>query len=68
MDEFQRISVGGREAASFAEHTVTLGTAYGLALQGIGLGSVEANLVPSTILRTQMWAAKTKWFVAAGVP
>ena len=23
MDEFQRISVGGREAASFAEHTVT---------------------------------------------
>ena len=46
MDEFQRISVGGREAASFAEHTVTLGTAYGLALQGVGLGSVEANLVP----------------------
>ncbi|MEL7072565.1 MAG: type IV pilus assembly protein PilM [Planctomycetota bacterium] len=67
LDEFQRISVGGREAASFAEHTVTLGTAYGLALQGVGLGSVEANLVPSTILRTQMWAAKTKWFVAAGV-
>ena len=67
LDEFQRISVGGREAASFAEHTVTLGTAYGLALQGVGLGSVEANLVPSTVLRTQMWAAKTKWFVAAGV-
>ena len=67
MDEFQRISVGGREAASFAEHTVTLGTAYGLALQGVGVGAVEANLVPSTVLRTQMWAAKTKWFVAAGV-
>ena len=37
-----------------------------MALQGVGLGSVEANLVPRPFC-TQMWAAKTKWFVAAGV-
>jgi type IV pilus assembly protein PilM len=65
LDEFNRIKVSGKEAASFAEHCVNMGTAYGLALQGVGLGQIDINLVPSSILREQMWHAKTKWFVAA---
>ena len=65
LDEFQRINVEGREAASFAEQVVNLGTAYGLALQGMGSVSLGANLVPVTIRRDQLWRRKTKWFVAA---
>jgi len=65
LDEFKRIDVAGKEAASFAENCVNMGTAYGLALQGVGLGQIDINLVPSAILREQMWHTKTKWFVAA---
>ncbi|MBT6164908.1 MAG: type IV pilus assembly protein PilM [Phycisphaerae bacterium] len=65
LDEFKRIDVSGKEAASFAENCVNMGTAYGLALQGVGVGQIDINLVPSAILREQMWHSKTKWFVAA---
>ncbi|MEM7228937.1 MAG: type IV pilus assembly protein PilM [Planctomycetota bacterium] len=65
LDEFKRITVTGREAATFAESTVNMATAYGLALQGVGLARIDANLVPVTALREQMWHSKTKWFGAA---
>ncbi|MBL9150310.1 MAG: type IV pilus assembly protein PilM [Phycisphaerae bacterium] len=65
LDEFARIRVDGREAADFAEHTVNMATAYGLALQGIGLAPIEVNLAPVAALREQLWASKTKWFIAA---
>lgn len=65
LDEFKRISVTGREAASFAENAVNMASAYGLALQGIGLAPIDANLVPIRTLREQMWHSKTKWFAAA---
>ena len=65
LDEYKKITVTGREASSFAEHAVNLGTAYGLALQGIGLAPIAANLVPAKALRESMWANKTKWFAAA---
>ncbi|MDP7009015.1 MAG: type IV pilus assembly protein PilM [Phycisphaerales bacterium] len=65
LDEFKRIDVKGREASAFAENCVNMSTAYGLALQGIGLGHIDVNLVPTTILREQLWHQKTKWFVAA---
>jgi type IV pilus assembly protein PilM len=65
LDDFRRIRVEGREAADFAEHAVNMATAYGLALQGIGLGPVDINLTPKKVLREQVWAQKTKWFAAA---
>lgn len=65
LDEYKRIAVTGREAASFAESAVNMATAYGLALQGVGLAPISANLVPVKVLREQLWAAKTKWFAAA---
>jgi len=65
LDEFKKITVKGREAASFAENTVNMATAYGLALQGVGLAAIDANLVPIKALREQVWHAKTKWFAAA---
>ncbi|MBT4584184.1 MAG: type IV pilus assembly protein PilM [Phycisphaerae bacterium] len=65
LDEFKRIDIKGREASAFAENCVNMSTAYGLALQGIGLAQIDVNLVPTNILREQMWHQKTKWFVAA---
>jgi len=65
LDEYKQISVSGREAASFSESAVNLATAYGAALQGVGLSDISANVVPVKILREQMWHAKTKWFAAA---
>jgi type IV pilus assembly protein PilM len=67
LDEYKRIQVTGREAAAFAENAVNMATAYGLALQGIGLSPINANLVPVKTLRTSMWQGKTKWFAAAAV-
>ena len=65
LDEFRRIRVEGRMAADFASHTVNMATAYGLALQGVGLAEIEVNLNPAHAIRDQMWTRKTKWFVAA---
>ena len=65
LDEFRRIRVEGKGAAAFAEHVVNLATAYGLALQGVGLAELDANLVPSNVRREQVWHKKTKWFIAA---
>ncbi len=65
LDEYKRIAVTGREAASFAENAVNMATAYGLALQGVGAAQINANLVPVKTLRDQMWQSKTKWFAAA---
>ncbi|MDP7086200.1 MAG: type IV pilus assembly protein PilM, partial [Phycisphaerales bacterium] len=67
LDEFRRIRVEGKGAAAFAEHVVNLATAYGLALQGVGLAVLDANLVPSQVRREQVWHKKTKWFAAAAV-
>ena len=65
LDEYKKISVSGREAALFAQNAVGLATAYGLALQGVGLARITVNLVPVEMVRAQMWRAKTKWFAAA---
>jgi hypothetical protein len=65
MDEFKRIRVEGPEAADFSKHSVNLATAYGLALQGLGLAKISVNLTPAANLRVKMWKGKTKWFAAA---
>jgi hypothetical protein len=40
-------------------------TAFGLALQGLGMTPINANLMPSTLVRETVWKRKTAWFVAA---
>ena len=65
FDEFKRLQVEGRMAADFASHGVSMATAYGLALQGIGEAEIDVNLAPTEVIRDQAWASKTKWFVAA---
>ncbi len=65
VDEFKRIRVEGRDAADFAANSVNMVTAYGLALQGVGLASISVNLSPVGNLREKVWQAKNRWFIAA---
>lgn len=65
LEEFKRIEVQGPDPADFAAHSINLLTAYGLALQGIGLAKVQVNLAPIGRVREKVWRAKTPWFVAA---
>ncbi len=65
LDSFRKIEAEGRDAATFADNTISLAPAYGLALQGINLEAVTCNLLPAPVIRRQLWKAKAKWFVAA---
>lgn len=64
MDEFKRLRVEGKEAADFAANAVNLGTAYGLALQGVGLSKISVNLTPVQAIRAKVWRSKAPWFMA----
>lgn len=64
-DGFTQLEVEARRAAEFSSVAVNMATAYGLALQGLGLGVVEANVLPQSVLRQRMWKAKQPWIVAA---
>jgi type IV pilus assembly protein PilM len=54
-------------AAAFKEHRLSFGTAYGLALQGAGRGTVSTNLLPGEIIRERLIESKKPWAVAAMV-
>ena len=65
LDQFKRISVEGSGAADFQSANLNLATAYGLALQGLGFNAIDANLIPTEVVRKSIWARKTPWFAAA---
>jgi hypothetical protein len=52
-------------AAAFAENVLSLGVAYGLAIQGLGLAQVQTNLLPDDISRQRIWSSKRPWFAGA---
>ncbi len=65
LDGFKRVSAEGKQAADFVDRSLNLVTAYGLALQGLGLETVSANILPSHILKKRLWKAKQPWVAAA---
>lgn len=68
IEQFKRAKVEGERAPSFSDSSLNLCTAYGLALQGLGLNAVSGNLMPVSIIRSSMWKAKVPWFgLAAGL-
>ncbi|MCC7192007.1 MAG: type IV pilus assembly protein PilM [Phycisphaeraceae bacterium] len=64
---FKRIKVDGKQEADFAEHAMNLATAYGCALQGLGVEQVNANLLPQHIIKSRLWRSKRPWFAAAAI-
>ncbi len=64
-DGFAQLEVEDRRAAEFSSVAVNMATAYGLALQGLGMGVVDANVLPQSVLKQRMWKAKQPWILAA---
>jgi type IV pilus assembly protein PilM len=65
-DSFKRVALSSEiSVAKFHENVSDFGIVYGLALQGLGLGKIESNLLPRSISRSMAWANKTKYFVTA---
>ncbi|MCA9288756.1 MAG: hypothetical protein KDA05_09245, partial [Phycisphaerales bacterium] len=71
LEEWKRPIVsdlGDERAAQFHAAAMEMSTAYGLAIQGVGLQTIDANLIPAKVVRDSMWKKKVKWFgMAAGV-
>jgi type IV pilus assembly protein PilM len=68
LEEFKRLNVEGARAEDFKANIVGMATAYGLALQGLEMAALEANLMPAAVLRGVMWKRKVRWFgMAAGL-
>lgn len=65
-DGFERIPVlDGKRESEFSNHALNMATACGLALQGLGLEKVTANILPSHVLASRMWRAKQPWIAAS---
>ena len=62
---FAALEVEARREAAMTDQAMNLYTAYGLALQGLGLEQVSSNLLPRQIQVQRMWKAKEPWIAAA---
>ncbi|MGD8453767.1 MAG: type IV pilus assembly protein PilM [Phycisphaerae bacterium] len=51
-------------APQFTENILTFPASYGLALQGLGLAQINANLLPGELARIAVWKKKRLFFVA----
>ncbi len=66
LESWNRIKLENAEKnAAFQAEASLFASALGCALQGVGLETLSANLMPVPVIREAMWARKTPWFVAA---
>jgi len=64
-NKFEQVEIDPKREADISKNAMVLTTAYGLALQGLGLERVSANVMPSYIIKQRLWRAKQAWFGAA---
>jgi type IV pilus assembly protein PilM len=65
-DSFEKVILSPDvSAAQFHENVADFGVVYGLALQGLGYGKIETNLLPRSIARSMQWASKARTFTVA---
>jgi type IV pilus assembly protein PilM len=65
LEGFRRLKMEGDRNTEFQAAALNLTTAAGLALQGLGLQTLNANLMPLPVIREAVWSRKTKWFATA---
>ncbi|MBL7222283.1 MAG: type IV pilus assembly protein PilM [Candidatus Brocadiae bacterium] len=61
----QRMRVAGADPAEFAPEVGNYGVAIGLALQGLGLGRVTIDMMPSDVIRQRLIKQKLPYAAAA---
>ena len=65
-DMFKQLALAqGTSAAKFHDSVAGFGVVYGLALQVLGFGRIQSNLLPKSIARSQAWAMKIRMFMVA---
>jgi hypothetical protein len=66
VDSFNRLgSSDGSSEAAMSEHALSLGVAYGLGLQGLGLSDIATSLLPDEVVSQRRWKAKRPVFATA---
>ncbi len=66
LEAFERVKHKTEEKnAEFQKSAMTMATAVGCALQGLGLETIGANLMPVSVAREAVWVRKNPWFLAA---
>ncbi|NIA06587.1 MAG: type IV pilus assembly protein PilM [Actinobacteria bacterium] len=66
VDQFSRLTLAPQlRPPAFSAAILSMGVAYGLALQGLGRATIDVNLLPPSIARQQAWRAKKPVFAAA---
>ena len=67
VDSYNKLTGSGAvNAPMLNENVLSFAVAYGLAIQGLDLTAVSANLLPDEIVRRRLWGRKRPWFAAAG--
>jgi type IV pilus assembly protein PilM len=65
-DAFKRLIVSeGISAAEFGQRVGEFAVVYGLAVQGLGLGKIESNLLPKAVASSMVLAVKSKYITLA---
>lgn len=59
------VVVGAIDQAQFNDQLLSFAPAYGLGLQGLGLGKIDVNLLPPELARLALWRKKQPFFIAA---
>lgn len=66
LASYKKLQLGsGLNASAFNEGVMSMGVAYGLAVQGLGAGMINNTLLPMEIARSMVWRRKTPWFAGA---
>ena len=65
LEQFTRAQIEGADASELQSEALCLATAYGVALQGVGLATIDANLIPSAVMRQIAWKHKPAWLATA---
>lgn len=53
------------QAPQFTDNILSFAAAYGLAVQGLGLGRIRASLLPTELARVVVWQKKRPYFIAS---
>jgi len=65
LSGFSKLRIVGEPKPEFKNNVMSFSVAYGVALQGLGLGNVESNLLPTEVRKSLLWKKKRWWFGAS---